>query len=249
MPDPTASAFDQPSNPLVSEVATPTSKDARRAIVRNRPFIIVWRVLIIIASLAGIVLDSQSLSDFFTRLTFFTIQSNLIVIGCIGYTIWATWRKTSGPTPFLKGAVTVYIMITCLVYNLILAKSPSTTPDIMVVPVIGGAAGSDLLHIVTPFMVVLDWLLLDAHGPLRWRDALLWISYPLAYLAFALVRGLLVKGPFLYPYLHYPYPFLDVDHLGYGGVLKNTLIYGVAFWLLGLVFVVIDRSFARFNRR
>jgi hypothetical protein len=249
MPDPTASAFDQPSSPLVTDVATPTSKDARRAMVSNRPFIIVWRVLIVIAAVTGIVLDSQSLSVFVTRLTFFTFQSNLMVIGCIGYAAWATWRKTPGPSPFLKGAVTLYITITCLVYNLILAKAPSTTPDLMVVPVIGGAAGSDLLHILTPFMVVLDWLLFDAHGPLRWRDALIWISYPLAYLAFALIRGLLVKGPFLYPYLHYPYSFLDVDHLGYGGVLKNALIYGVAFWLLGLVFVVIDRSFARFNRR
>jgi hypothetical protein len=99
-------------------------------------------------------------------------------------------------------------------------------------------------------MVVLDWLLFDAHTPLRWRNALLWVSYPLAYLAFVLVRGLVVKGPFQYPYLHYPYPFLDVDHLGYGGVLQNVLIYGIAFWLLGLVFVAINRSLAaRFSRR
>jgi hypothetical protein len=252
MPDPTVPAFEQPSSLLPADIsAIPTDKDTRRALVRNRSLILGWRVLIVVASLTGIVFDSQSFGGFVTKLLFFTIQSNLLVIGCIGYAAWTTWRKTTGPDPFLKGAITVYITITCLVYNLILTNSAgpqSTTPDVLVIPLLNWNPGSDLLHIVTPCMVVLDWLLFDAHGPLRWRNALLWISYPLAYLVFVLVRGLLVRGPFLYPYLHYPYPFLDVDHLGYGGVLKNALIYGIAFWLLGLMYVVIDRSLARFRR-
>ena len=77
-----------------------------------------------------------------------------------------------------------------------------------------------------------------------------WLTYPLGYLAFVLIRGLLVHGPFVYPNLHYPYPFLNVDKIGYSGIALNTVIYGVAFWLIGLVFVVLDRSvLIRFRQR
>jgi len=116
----------------------------------------------------------------------------------------------------------------------------------ILVPFIGGMLSNDLLHIVAPIMAVLDWLLFDVHGKLQWRYALCWLLYPLVYLAFVLIRGLFVTGPFSYPYLHYPYPFLNVDKIGYRGVVLNTVIYGVAFWVIGIVFVGVDRAIGRF---
>ncbi|MBV9616859.1 MAG: Pr6Pr family membrane protein, partial [Ktedonobacteraceae bacterium] len=186
----------------------------------------------------------------FVRLLYFTIQSNLLLALCIAYAAWATLRNLPGPAPLLKGAVTVYITITCLVYNLILAKAAGSsppTPGTIIVPLLGGTLSNDLLHIIAPLMAVLDWLLFDAHGHLRWRYPLRWLAYPLAYLAFVLIRGVLISGPFQYPYLHYPYPFLNVDKIGYSGVALNTLIYGIAFWLIGLAFVIGDQLLARFN--
>jgi hypothetical protein len=172
-----------------------------------------------------------------------------MVVICFAYLVWAILRRKSGPTPFLKGAVTVYITITALVYNLILARTLGPSTDGIIVPILGGTLYNDLLHIIAPIMAVLDWLLFDVHGRFHWRYALQWLSYPLLYLAFVLIRGVLVTGPFVFPYVHYPYGFLDVDTIGYGGVAINTLIYGVAFWLIGLVFVGIDRLLARFTRK
>src|SRR5438270_433742 len=65
-----------------------------------------------------------------------------------------------------------------------------------------GSVQNVLLHTVTPLLALLDWVLVGLTRP-RWRWALGWLSYPLAYLAFALVRGLMVR--------EYPYPFLDVS--------------------------------------
>ena len=50
------------------------------------------------------------------------------------------------------------------------------------------------------------------HGPdLRWKDAVAWLAYPGVYLVYILARGA-VSGL-------YPYPFVDVNVLGYAGVL------------------------------
>ncbi|MBA2392134.1 MAG: Pr6Pr family membrane protein [Ktedonobacteraceae bacterium] len=246
MPDPASSV-------LQANTSTHKQADPGRAIVSNRQIIVVWRVLIIIVSLTGVVTGSKSIGDFLAKLLYFTIQSNLILVACIGYAVWATLRNIAGPSPLLKGAATVYISITALVYNLILARALAGSPlpaGSIVVPIIGGTLSNDLVHIIAPLMAVLDWLLFDVHGRLHWRYPVRWLAYPLAYLAFVLIRGLFVHGPFVYPNLHYPYPFLNVDKIGYSGVALNTLIYGFAFWLIGLAFVVLDRTtLARFSRR
>ena len=250
MPDPISLLSGHSSKALLTDAAIQTNKDSEKVPTPYRVVVIVWRILIIVVSFTGIVLNSISISDFFAKLLYFTIQSNVILIIGIGYALWAIARNRPGLPPIFKGAITVYITITFLVYNLILANAPGSPPlpaGTVIVPLIGGTPASDLVHIIAPTMAILDWLLFDTHGKLRWRYPLQWLIYPVAYLAFVLVRGLLVTGPFVYPNLHYPYSFLDVDYIGYGGVALNALIYGIAFWLIGLVFVLMDRMIARFK--
>ncbi len=250
MPDPTSSAFDHSSMILPTNAAQKTRVATKRALLPNKILTIIWRILIIVASLTGILINSKSIGDFINKLLYFTIQSNIMLAVCMGYALWATLRNTSQPTPLIKGAVTVYISITGLVYNLILAKTagPPAAGSI-VVPLIGGTLNNDLLHIFAPIMAVLDWLLFDVRGNLSWRYPLQWLTYPLIYLVFVLIRGPLVHGPFIYPYLQYPYLFLNVATIGYSGVALNTVIYGIAFWLIGLIFIVVDRAIARFQRQ
>jgi hypothetical protein len=252
MPDHASLTSDRTSVPVSKSASTYINVDFRRAIVPNRVLIVTWRILIIVAALTGIILNSKNLNDFVAKLLYFTIQSNLILTLFIAYAAWTIWSNRTGPAPFLKGAVTVYITITCLVYNLILAKAAASSPPppgTIMDPLLGGTLSNDLLHMIAPIMAILDWVLFDAHGNLSWRYPLQWLVYPLAYLAFVLIRGVLVTGPFLYPNLHYPYPFLNVDKIGYGGVALNTLIYGIAFWLIGIAFVILDRTLTRFNRQ
>ena len=82
------------------------------------------------------------------------------------------------------------------------------------------------------------------HRRLRIRNAAYWLLYPVAYCAFTTVRGVLSPGS------DYPYGFVDVSELGYGGLLLNVLIYGVGFFVLGLALVGLDRLLpARAARR
>ncbi|MEU5944760.1 Pr6Pr family membrane protein [Micromonospora sp. NPDC047465] len=205
--------------------------------LRRRRVATVFRVVIVISVLAGIVLTARGPATVTGLLPYFTIQSNVAVGLLAGYAAWLAWRDRPEPPSPLKGAVTLYITITGVVYHLVLANPAS--PFAMPQPdrALGEALGNQFLHTVVPLLAVADWALFDRRGRLRPRYAAWWLAFPLGYLGFALVRGLVVE--------RYPYPFLDAGELGYAGVGVSAVLFAVAFWLLGLLFVGVDRGLAR----
>lgn len=192
---------------------------------------------IVLSVVAGIVLTALGPATVTGLLPYFTIQSNVAVGVFAGYAAWRAWQNRSEPPSALKGAMTLYITITGTVYHLVLANPAS--PFAMVQPHRGPGEwwGNQFLHTVVPLLAIADWALFDRRGRLRPRYAAWWLAFPLAYLGFALVRGLIVH--------RYPYPFIDAGALGYPGVGLSSLFFAVAFWLLGLVFVGIDHGLAR----
>ncbi|WP_246595825.1 Pr6Pr family membrane protein [Actinoplanes auranticolor] len=197
----------------------------------------IMRLVAVVAVIAGVVLTAAGPATVTGLLPFFTIQSN------VAYGVFAAWAAFRGrDTPAaLKGAVTLYVAITGLVYHLVLTNPAS---GFAVGPVdrdVPEAIGNQLLHTVVPLLAVLDWLLFDERGRFRWRHALYWLAFPLGYLAFALIRGLVVD--------RYPYPFIDVGDLGYDGVSISSAGFAAAFWILGLLFVAIDHWSGRLLRR
>ncbi|MFF8943571.1 Pr6Pr family membrane protein [Streptomyces sp. NPDC014864] len=170
---------------------------------------------------------------------YFTVQSNLFLSVFFAALVVRPLRGTDTEGAFLasvKGAVTLYIVITGTVFNLLLANPAS--PFYQQQKESHYTWDSVLLHVVTPLMALLDWLFFGPRGALRPRHAALWLAYPLAYLVFALVRGIVVTSG-----TRYPYPFLDVAGSGYGQVSVNCLLLASAFYLLGLGLVALDRRF------
>ena len=82
----------------------------------------------------------------------------------------------------------------------------------------------------------LFWIFFVPKAGLRWKHSLLWLSYPVAYFAYIMVRGAVVGW--------YPYPFIDAGALGYSRALINALILLVGFLVLGL-FAVACRTEGR----
>ncbi|MFI7428822.1 Pr6Pr family membrane protein [Micromonospora sp. NPDC049836] len=205
--------------------------------VRRRRMAILLRLAVVLGVLAGIVLTALGPATLTGLLPYFTIQSNLAVGVFAGYAAVRAGRDRPEPPPALKGAVTLYITITGTVYHLVLANPAS--PFAMVQPdrTPGEWWGNQFLHTIVPLLAVADWALVDRRGRLRPRYAAWWLAFPVAYLGFALVRGLLVH--------RYPYPFLDAGQLGYAGVGFSALFFAFAFWLLGLLFVGADHVLAR----
>lgn len=188
------------------------------------------RALTSVCALAGVALLLAHTGGDPGIAVYFTVQSNLIVAAVFGLAAFGRGDVR------LRGAATLYITITGTVYHLVLTNpaSPFFTAD-------PGAetVHNLLLHTVTPLLAAADWLLVN-RDRVRWWHAGAWLAYPTAYLAFALVRGVITG--------RYPYPFIDVAALGYGPVAVNALVFSVLFFLLGLLLIGLGELARRVRR-
>lgn len=165
-----------------------------------------------------------------TDFVYFTDQSNLLLVAVMAWGGVAALARRAGPPAWLWGAVTLYVLITALVAQFVL-DPPAPGAEIVLL----GLTKVGVLHQLAPLAAFVHFLVLLPHRRLRIRLALSWLAYPVAYIAFIVVRGLVSPGS------AYPYGFIDVDDIGYGGLLLNILVYGFGFWVLGLVLVGLDR--------
>ncbi|RVC78825.1 MAG: hypothetical protein EOS58_05555 [Mesorhizobium sp.] len=97
-----------------------------------------------------------------------------------------------------------------------------------------------LLHYVTPALFVLWWLVAGADGTTRWRDISWWMVYPLAYLAYVLLRAPIAG--------EVPYPFLSVEKNGAASVAVSALATTGLFLLLCVIAVFADHWVARLRK-
>jgi hypothetical protein len=151
----------------------------------------------------------------FNTLAFFTIQSNLLV-GAAALLLAIRLERSSLWFSVLRLSGLTAITVTGIVFHAVLAQ----TLDLKN----WAAAGNELVHTVVPVMAVIGWLMLGPRGLVSRRVAWLSLIFPAFWLAFTLIRGAIAHW--------YPYPFIDVTQLGYGGVAVNCV--WVALLMLGL---------------
>jgi hypothetical protein len=94
-----------------------------------------------------------------------------------------------------------------------------------------------LLHRVMPTLFLLYWWMAVDKRALRWRQLGAWLLYPVGYFLYALARGA-VDG-------WYPYPFLDVNTLGY----PRVLLYGCGVLLAFVAVAALLFALARWQVR
>jgi hypothetical protein len=164
------------------------------------------------------------LAEAITFVSFFTILTNLLV--ALVLTAVAIGKGEVLRSPSTQAATVVYISVVGVVYHLLLRKL--WNPQ-------GAQLAADLmLHTAMPLVYIAYWLLFATRTGLRWKDAVIWLSYPLGYLVYTLARGA-VAGV-------YPYPFVDVNLLGYGRVMAHAGVFLVVFLGLGLLVVALGRA-------
>ncbi len=122
----------------------------------------------------------------------------------------------------LRGTATLSLVIVGVVFSLLLANL-----DSQLIP-----WANAIVHYAMPISIALDWCLDPPRTPISRRDAAAWLALPGAYLAYALVRGAIVHW--------YPYPFLNVDAIGYAsvaayaaGILVFTLLAAYVLMTVG----------------
>jgi hypothetical protein len=216
--------------------------------IKNRIIALIYRCLILAVCSWGLGLnffirqgrfDSQSL-------IYYTNLSNLL---CLLYFAALVARMamslrdgTVGVItllPRLKGAFTLMIAVTLLVYHFVLAGGN--------VPAYDGTQrwlANALLHYFAPALVILDWVLFDPKRVFRWFDPLLWLVIPLLYAIFTFIRAE-IGGKMGGRGSRFPYFFLDVDALGWGKVLGYAGVIALVFTALGYIMLLLDRKVLR----
>ncbi|MGJ0390082.1 Pr6Pr family membrane protein [Microbacterium sp. CGR1] len=222
------------------------------AALNSRPVALVYRVLALAIIITGVIRHSDVLTGApnWTTLLFYTMVSNLLCLVWVALLVVRTAQDlgrrgpagTSTPSARASGAVMMAITVTMLIYLVVLVPTRFADGDSDIF-----SLTDNLIHIITPLLVIGDWLLFVPKGSFRWTDPLLWTLIPYAYLVWAFVYGA-VGGEFT-PGQKYPYPFMDVDALGIGGVAQWIVALTLALIVVGLVLVVIDRALAALARR
>ncbi|MER7444897.1 Pr6Pr family membrane protein [Micromonospora avicenniae] len=162
-------------------------------------------------------------------LCYFTIQVDLayLVVLPIG----------SADRP--RTALTVYLVVTGLVFVLVLANPWSGYSMVATADARGTVsdAGNLLLHVVAPPLATADWLTRRPRTAPPRTYAVSLLAYPLLWLTAILLRAA-GSDPTQERYL---YPFLDVNRLGYPTVVVNALVFATLVLLLGLTAARLSR--------
>ncbi|MGA9650197.1 Pr6Pr family membrane protein [Pedobacter sp.] len=156
-------------------------------------------------------------------LSFFTVLSNILC--AIALTVILLFKNSNVGQFFekssTKAAITVYIVIVGIIYNLALRG--------LEVPSGWDSVANELLHVVNPLLVLVYWIFFANKSNLEYKNAFTWLLYPLLYIIMIIVRGIMINK--------YPYPFINVVELGYPKALLNTLIILIVFYLVSVLFI------------
>ena len=164
---------------------------------------------------------------------YFTIDTNIL---CALFLTFIALQSNSRLGRFFRKAttataLTVYITIVGITYNILLRNTwnPQGMQKIV----------DELLHSVIPVYFILFWFIFVLSQDLKWKNAFPWLIYPILYIVYAIILGGITK--------FYPYPFVDVNELGYAKALTNSLIVLVLIFLLSLALIGIGTTRKKFG--
>lgn len=171
--------------------------------------------------------------------SFFTIDSNVLAAVTAGIGVVVLLRSGSRePSWFttLRLAAVTYMTVTLVVYNLLLRGIE--LPQ-------GQTVGwsNEILHVVAPLLVIVDWLFAPGRNRLEWSRIWVVVVFPIVWTAYTLIRG-----PFAIDALTgnpwYPYPFMNPETSANGYL-------SVAFYVLLItgIFLATAAGAIRISRR
>lgn len=171
---------------------------------------------------------------------FVSIQTSLIAAGIListGLTMWAG-KSESRVQVLIRLTATACYIVVALAYNVLLRGSANDVRDgnydWPVLP-------NEIIHVWAPIALVLGWLFIQGPVKLKLRDAF-WVAlYPLVWLIFSVIRGLITGW----------WPYWFIDPTGEGGITGMfTYIGAIMVFLifLGYSLILLTRiNTKRFN--
>ncbi|WP_026967494.1 Pr6Pr family membrane protein [Algoriphagus terrigena] len=159
--------------------------------------------------------------------SYFTILTNSLVAICCGFLLLPSAIK---PNQFFSKnttltAITVYILIVGLVFNIILRPTVNLMGLHLLV--------SEIFHTLVPLLFLFFWIRFVPKHALPWNSLPKWMIYPLVYVLYTLIHGI-YSG-------FYPYPFIDAGKLGFSTAMTNGLVVLLAFVILSALLIAVGK--------
>jgi hypothetical protein len=201
--------------------------------VVNKTYLLIGsRIFFALLGFSAIVTEIATLSErdrFIPSnfVSYFTVEANLFaVIVLVLSALALASNRQSGSVALLRGSSTLNMIVVGIVFSLLLADIDA---ELTAVP-----WDNAVLHYIMPVYVALDWFIDLPKVRITFKRALVWMVFPIAYVAYSLIRGRFVGW--------YPYPFLNPVERGYLGVTITSV--EIALGAAGLIWVL-----ARFTGR
>ncbi|CCQ16721.1 putative uncharacterized protein [Rhodococcus sp. AW25M09] len=175
--------------------------------------------------LNGLAAPTFSLVNYFS---YFTVISNVLTV--LVLTVGGAIDPRSAGWQLFRGAVTLYMVITGIIYAVLLSNIDVGVADPWT---------NNVVHRIMPVIMLLDWILAPSRRRISESRSLTWLLFPLIYGTYTLIRGPFVDW--------YPYPFLDPRSQGYPTLGVGLLVLLVAFALMALTVDAVGRLAGRWR--
>ena len=177
--------------------------------------------------------------------SFFTIDSNVLSVAVllIGAILLI---RSAGADPLWfavgRASVTAYMATTGIVYNTLLRGIEVSEGATL-------AWSNEVLHVVGPILLVVDWLFAPGRRRLEWKHIWVVVAFPIVWAVYTMIRGPFVIDPTRsalnpdYTGTWYPYPFLDPanSELGYISVGFYIVLIAAVIGGVGAAIIWVSR--------
>lgn len=163
--------------------------------------------------------------------SYFTLLSNLLIAVSSTTILFFPNRRPGRwfSKPQVATALSVYIIIVGLVYNIVLR--PLWDPQGLQKTV------DELLHTVLPILFIVYWACFVPKKELQYSSFPGMLVFPIVYIIYTMIRGAFTT--------FYPYPFLDVTQQGWPATLVSIVLLSAFFIGLSLFMIFIAKKITR----
>lgn len=187
----------------------------------SKPFYLFFGCLNSLALITAFYLSLNVLPTFFS---YFTVLSNILITAFFIYFGLFNPKKISDKLSWLKGAASLYMSITGVIYWSVLVNQHSLSIDPWI---------NLTLHGIMPIASFLSWIFFPI-GRYKYSDAWQWLTLPLLFVFYTLIRGYFINW--------YPYFFLNPQIEGnYLRVSLNVLIILVCSYVGGVILIKLNK--------
>lgn len=171
---------------------------------------------------------ASSLAVIVQELSYFTILSNILVM-IVAFLLMRDPGRTGRVFSVVHFDAMIMITVTGLVYAIVLAPLWHPTG----LSVVSNAG----LHYLAPPLFILGFALFGPRPRFSFKILGQALIIPIAWLIYTLIHGAIIGW--------YPYPFIDVNALGYGQVAINVVAIVIGSLAIGAIYLAIGSLVGR----